>query len=145
MWWDAWQSEGMALESRQVSVFIDRPTAEVYEFTANPANLPQWAPGLCDSVEQIAGQWVAQSPFGRVVLVFAPPNDYGVLDHQVTVDSGQTFYNPMRVTDLDAGCELVFSVRRQPDLSDEQFATDSDAVLADLVRLKHLLEAAAVS
>jgi hypothetical protein len=130
----------MTSESRHVSVHIDRPAAEVYEYVSDPANIPQWAPGLGSAVEKVDGRWFVESPMGRVGLVFAPRNEYGVLDHDVTLPSGQVFYNPMRVTADGSGCEVVFTVRRQPDVTDEEFARDADAVAADLTRLKHVVE-----
>lgn len=130
----------MPLESRHISTHIDRLTDEVYEFASDPANLPQWAPGLCSSVEQVDGQWIAETGMGRIVLSFAPRNLFGVLDHDVTLPSGETVHNPMRVMPDDTGCEVVFSLRRQPGVSDDDFDRDADAVLADLTRLKQLLE-----
>jgi uncharacterized protein YndB with AHSA1/START domain len=132
----------MASESRHVSVHIDRPADEVYAYAANPANLPAWAPGLCTSVEQVDGRWIAESGMGRIVLEFAPDNPFGVLDHDVTVASGETFHNPVRVLPDGGGSELVFTLRRQPEMTDEDFARDAAAVLADLVALKRILEGA---
>jgi hypothetical protein len=79
----------------------------------------------------------------RQVVTFAPRNEFGVLDHDVTLPSGETFYNPMRVTVDGTGCEVVFTLRRQPDMSDEDFERDAGAVLADLITLKGVLEAGA--
>jgi hypothetical protein len=132
----------MASESRHVSVHIDRPADEVYAYAANPANLPASAPGLCTSVEQVDGRWIAESGMGRIVLEFAPDNPFGVLDHDVTVASGETFHNPVRVLPDGGGSELVFTLRRQPEMTDEDFARDAAAVLADLVALKRILEGA---
>ncbi len=44
---------------------------------------------------------------GRVALAFVPRNDFGVLDHDVTLPSGETVYNPMRVIADGTGCEVV--------------------------------------
>jgi hypothetical protein len=44
------------------------------------------------------------------------------------------------VTTDGGGCEIVFSLRRQAAMSDEEFERDADAVLSDLVRLKHRME-----
>jgi hypothetical protein len=63
-----------------------------------------------------------------------------VLDHTVTMPSGETFYNPMRVIPAAAGSEVVFTVRRGPTVSDEDFARDLGLVQADLERLKALVE-----
>jgi hypothetical protein len=128
--------------SRHVSEWIDRPAADVYEYASNPANLPNWAPGLGRSVENVDGQWFVETASGRVGVAFAEHNKYGVLDHDVTLPSGEVIYNPMRVVPNGDGCEVVFSVRRLPDMSDEDFARDAGLVQADLTRLKHLLEAA---
>ena len=127
-------------DSRHISTHIDRPVREVYEYASNPANLPAWAPGLCTSIEQVDGRWVADSPMGRIVVGFAPPNGFGVLDHDVTVESGETFHNPMRVIRNGAGCEIVFTLRRRPGTSDEDHDRDAEAVLADLVTLRRTME-----
>ncbi|MFI1094081.1 SRPBCC family protein [Streptomyces sp. NPDC020917] len=127
-------------ESRHLSTHIDRLAEEVYGYASDPANLPEWAPGLGSSVETVGGQWIVESPMGRVVVAFAARNEFGVLDHDVTLPSGETFHNPMRVTADGSGCEVVFTLRRQPGMSDEDFARDADAVFADLITLKHLME-----
>jgi hypothetical protein len=127
--------------SRHVSTYIDRPAKDVYTYASNPANLPEWAAGLGTSVERVDGDWVAESPMGRVVVKFAESNEYGVLDHDVTLPSGETVHNPMRVIPDGTGCEVVFTLRRRPEMTDDEFARDADAVQADLLTLKTLLEA----
>jgi len=131
----------MTSQSRHISTTIDRSAGETVDYAGNPANLPAWAAGLSGSVEFIDGQWVAESPMGRVVVEFAPANDFGVLDHRVTLPSGQTVDNPMRVIPDGEGCEVVFTVRRQEGMSDQEFDRDADAVRADLATLKRVLEA----
>lgn len=84
----------MTSESRHLSTVIERPTATVYGYAAEPANLAHWAAGLASTtVEQVDGQWVADSPMGRVTVTFAARNDFGVLDHVVTLPSGESVYN----------------------------------------------------
>lgn len=46
----------------------------------------------------------------------------------------------MRVTAAGIGSEIVFSLRRQPGVTDEDFERDADAVLADLIALKRKME-----
>ncbi|GIH18596.1 SRPBCC family protein [Rugosimonospora africana] len=130
----------MASESRQVSERIDRRVSEVYDFVVEPANVPRWAPGLGSSVENVDGRWFVDTPDGRAELAFVERNGFGVLDHYVTMSSGEVFYNPMRVVPDGDSCEVLFTVRRRPGLSDEDFARDAGAVQADLTRLKRLLE-----
>jgi hypothetical protein len=132
---------GVPPESRQISEWIDRRAAEVYEYASDPANLPQWAPGLGHSVANVDGQWFVETGSGRVAIAFAERNSFGVLDHEVTLSSGDVVYIPMRVVPLGDGCEVVFSVRRLPNMSDKDFARDAGLVQADLTRLKQILEA----
>lgn len=129
-----------ASNSRHVSTHIDRPAPEVYDYASDPTNLSEWAAGLGSSVERVDGQWIVESPMGRIVVGFAARNEFGVLDHDVTLPSGEIFYNPMRVTVDGTGCEVVFTVRRQPGVSDEDFERDANAVAADLMTLKRLME-----
>ncbi|MGH7320751.1 MAG: SRPBCC family protein [Candidatus Rokuibacteriota bacterium] len=126
---------------QHVSVSIARPPAEVYEFASDPRNLPRWASGLARSeVRRDGDAWVADAPFGKVRVRFAPRNAFGVMDHDVTLESGVTIHNPMRVVPNGQGSEFVFTLMRQPGTPDEQFARDKAAVEDDLKRLKDLLE-----
>jgi len=79
---------------------------------------------------------------GRVTVTFAPRNDFGVLDHHdVTLPSGETVYNPLRVLRDGDGCEVVFTIRQRPEMTDKDFKRDADAVAKDLATLKSLVEA----
>lgn len=132
----------MGSRSLHISIGIERPMSEVYDFAADPLNLPKWAAGLAGSeVERDEDQWFTESPMGRVTFTFAPRNDFGVLDHDVTLPSGEIVYNPLRVISDDDQCEVVFTLRRRPDMTDEAFARDAEAVGKDLATLKSILEA----
>jgi hypothetical protein len=131
---------GMASESRHLAVSIDRTAAEVYAYASNPANIPEWAPGLGSAVEQVDGTWFVQTPGGRVRLDYAAPNEHFVLDHDVTLPTGETVHNPFRVLPDGEASEVVFSLRRAPGMTDDDFDADAEAVLADLRRLKQIVE-----
>ena len=129
------------MEVRHISIFIARRPAEVYDFASDPTNLPRWAAGLARSeVRRDGDAWVADAPFGKVRMRFAERNTFGVMDHDVTLEAGVTVHNPMRVVPNGDGSEFVFTLIRQPAMSDEQFATDAAAVEHDLRTLKDLLE-----
>jgi hypothetical protein len=131
---------GMTSESWHISERIGRPADEVYAYASDPANVPRWAPGLGNSVAEVDGQWFVDTPTERVRLAFAPRNDLGVLDHYLTLDSGEVSYVPVRVIADEGGSEVIFTVRRRPDMTDDEFKADGDAVAADLARLKRILE-----
>jgi hypothetical protein len=134
----------MGAKSQHISISIDRPAVRVYDFAADPLNLPKWAAGLAGSrVEQDGDLWFTESPMGRVTFTFAPRNDFGVLDHDVTLPSGARVHNPLRViSDGRDACEVIFTLRQGPETTEEEFKRDADAVARDLATLKSRLETA---
>jgi hypothetical protein len=125
---------------QHISVSINRPPNEVYTFVANPENLPKWATGLSGSIKKVHGEWIADAPMGKVKIKFAEENKFGILDHEVALESGVTIYNPMRVIANGKGSEIFFTLIRQPEMSGEKFAQDARWVEKDLRKLKELLE-----
>ncbi|MGV9712074.1 SRPBCC family protein [Gordonia sp. NPDC003424] len=123
------------MHSRHLSVVIPAASAdEVYAFAADPDNLPRWAAGLAAGVRRVGDVLVVDSPMGEVTVTFAPANDFGILDHDVTLPDGTVVANPLRVLAHPDGAEVVFTVR-QRDLTDEQFEADCAAVERDLAAL----------
>jgi len=132
----------MVFDAVHVSTTIDRAADEVYAYASDPTNLPAWAHGLANrEVERVDDAWVVHSPLGRVTVEFAPPNEFGVLDHDVTLPSGEVVTNPMRVSANGDGCDVIFTVHRREGVGDAEFAADTEAVTTDLATLRRLLEA----
>jgi uncharacterized protein YndB with AHSA1/START domain len=126
---------------QHISVSIALPPAEVYEFASDPRNLPKWASGLARSeVRKDGDEWVADAPIGKVRVKFVERNSFGVMDHDVKLESGVSVHNVMRVIPNGEGSEFVFTLIRQPGTPDEQFAKDKATVENDLKTLKDLLE-----
>jgi hypothetical protein len=127
------------MTSQDIAVAVDRPAAEVARYARDPGNLPAWAAGLADGIEQVDGRWFATSPMGRVEVRFTS-DEPGVLDHDVVLPSGEVVHNPLRVVDDGDGCRVVFTLHRRPEMTDAEFAADAAAVTADLGRLRELVE-----
>ena len=130
----------MSTQTQHLSTYIDRSATAVYEYASDPANLPEWAAGLSGSIELVGGEWIAESPMGRITIEMAEPNNFGVIDHWVTLPSGERVYNPMRVVAHGEGCEVVFHLRRQPGTTDDAFEADAILISSDLATLKAILE-----
>ena len=130
----------LLMQSRYVAASIERSPEDVYRFTSDPRNLPEWAAGLAGRIERVGDEWHADSPLGKVKVRFAPANALGVLDHDVTLPSGESVHNPMRVMPNGSGSEVVFVLFRRPGVSEQDFESDVRAVTRDLETLKGLLE-----
>jgi hypothetical protein len=132
------------MESRHVSIWIEAAPEVVYDFASDPHEWPRWAAGLAQGgLRQTVDGWVADSPMGQVTVEFAPPNEFGVLDHVVRMPSGEAVYNPLRVVPGGVGeprCEVVFTVRRRAGMTDAELDADVAAVSSDLETLRQLLE-----
>ena len=127
-------------EVRHVSVSINRSPRDVYQFVSNMENLPRWASGLGSTIQNVGGEWLADSPMGRITIRFADRNELGVLDHDVILESGTSVHNPLRVVPNGSGSEVTFTLFRLPDVSEDKFAEDAKWVQKDLNTLKRLLE-----
>lgn len=112
------------MESRHISVHIERPVPDVYDYVSDPARMAEWAAGVD----------------GTSTVTFAPRNPYGVLDHDVRLASGETVHVPMRVTADGSGCEVVLTVRPRPGMTERDMDADAEAVRADLATLKKNME-----
>jgi hypothetical protein len=128
------------LSSRTLSVSIRCSPGKVYEFVTNPENLPKWAQGLGQSVRKQGPDWMVDTPQGPMKIRFADKNRFGVMDHYVTTPAGVEVYVPMRVLANGSGSEVIFTLFRLPDMSDEKYAEDMRLVDRDLRALKDLLE-----
>jgi hypothetical protein len=129
------------LDVRNITVSIRRSPRDVYAFVANGENIPRWAAGLGSGIRRDDDGWIAQGPLGEVRVHFAPPNDLGVADHDVTLPSGETVHNPVRIIPNRAGSTVIFSILRRRGVSGREFDKDIEAVQKDLNTLKGLLEA----
>jgi hypothetical protein len=127
-------------ETRNLSVSIERDAGAVYAFLSLPENFAKWASGL-GSLHRANGQWIAETADGPMIVRFSESNAFGVLDHWVSPPSGVQIYIPLRVVRNSSGCELVFTLFRQPDMDQARFEADAQWVMRDLKAAKQLLEA----
>ncbi|WP_312360828.1 SRPBCC family protein [Agrobacterium sp.] len=130
------------MQSRIIHLSVEKPWAQVYGFASDPRNMPRWAAGLGGGLKLDGNDWIADGgPLGEVRVNFAPTNEFGVIDHVVTLPDGLKVYNALRVTPNGSGAEVSFTLLRLDGMTDEDFEEDAKAITADLETLKSLLEA----
>lgn len=129
------------LPARIIHTSIARNWREVYDFMADPNNMAQWARGLGAGLRPDGADWIADGGvLGEVRVRFAPRNDFGVVDHDVTMQTGEIVHNAMRVVPNGDGAEVTFTLLRREDMDDTMFEADAAAVTKDLETLRSLLE-----
>ncbi len=128
-------------KSKHVSISINCTPQKVYSFASNGENLTKWAAGLSRSSVKKSGEfWICESPMGTVKVKFATQNSFGVMDHDVTLPSGEVNHNPFRVFENDNGSEVIFTLYKRSQMSDQDFEKDALMIKKDLESLKSLLE-----
>jgi hypothetical protein len=128
------------LKVQYISITINRSFDEVNDYLSVPANFEQWAAGLGKGFRQVSGEWVFEAGESIAKIRFSDKNPFGVADHYVYPQPDVEIYVPMRVVPNEDGSEVIFTLFRQPEMTDKQFADDQAAVRRDLERLKAILE-----
>lgn len=124
-----------------IHITIARSWQAVYDYASKPDNMPHWASGLSTTMLKDGDDYVAEGgPVGAIRIRFAPDNALGVIDHQVTLESGTSVYNALRVVPNGAGAEVMFTLLQLPGMHEETFRQDALHVRRDLERLKAILE-----
>jgi hypothetical protein len=126
--------------SRTLSISIQRPQEQVYDYILDLARFPDWATSFCLSIWEEDGKWIMQTPEGPAAIRFVERNKFGVLDHVVSPGSGPETPVSMRAITNGSGCEVLFTIFQSPAMSDEQFRNDADMVMRDLLTLRSVLE-----
>jgi uncharacterized membrane protein len=126
-----------------VHISILAPRQRVIAFLSDMNNWKTWAPWVRSVSRLSARDWTLETDAGPMRVHFVEWNSLGVLDHQVTLASGVTVLNSMRVLANGSGSELVMVVFQSPGASAEEFERDVQAVRDDLGRIKKVAEAVA--
>jgi len=129
------------LPARTYSVSIRQDWRSLYERIWHPEFFPKWASGLSESeLRQDRGEWVADGPEGPIRVRFTEHNEYGVMDHFVDTGEGNRVHIPLRIVQNGEGAEVLLTLFRQPEMTDEKFSADAKWIMRDLRALKALVE-----
>lgn len=129
------------LPARIIHRSINCDWHKVYAFASMPENMPFWASGLASGLAPAGEDWIADGgPIGKVRVRFAPKNEYGVIDHSVTMPNGLVVNNALRVVPNADGAEVIFTLLHLPGMDDAAFEADAAHVAHDLETLKELME-----
>lgn len=128
--------------SLTITISIDRPHRDVYEFLAEPRNLPTWTTGIQRMEHRQGNDWAAILGDRELIFRYTPRNEYGVLDYSIRgPGEDRPHVVPTRVFANDAGAELTITHYQRPGMTDDEFQSEAEWIRADFLTLKALLEA----
>jgi hypothetical protein len=113
------------LRSKTINISINRDPKPVYEFVLNPENLSRWASMAFQSIKQLNGEWIAETPQGPAKVRLTKRNEFEVLDHYMKTSSGvEDVFVPMHVVRNGNGSEIIFTLFETEDMPEEKYAED---------------------
>ncbi|MBS3847180.1 hypothetical protein PSC71_02475 [Devosia sp. J2-20] len=130
------------LKARTLTVLINRPIQDVYDFLVEPANLARWTlvgPGQAEP-EEGPLVWSFDGPHGLVLVRFTPRNAFFVLDYSLQSGPHVWQSSSVRLIRNGNGCVLTHTSVQQPLVSDAVFASEEEWLYSDLLVLKTLME-----
>ncbi len=124
----------MQQKSRTITFSVNRKTGEVFDAILNIP--PKMFP---DAVKNNDGWWMFQGPHGEAKLKFRENAELGILDH-VFEDSDGKWDVPMRVVSNGEFSEVIVTLFKPPNFSDELFEERAKEIEGIMQKMKEAIE-----
>lgn len=131
------------MRSDTQTVTIPASYEQVFDFLANPENLPRWAVGFAREVRRDGEGWIVSTGHGEVPVRYETDARLGVIDARLEVAPGVEVFGRSRLVPNGDGVEYVFTMFQAPGMSDEVFAGQVAALTDELQVLRALFHARA--
>jgi len=129
------------MKTNTQSVSIDASPEHVFDFVANPENLPKWAVGFARSITREGDDWVVETASGPARIRYVTDPSLGVVDFHFCPAPGVELAAYSRVVPNGEGAEYQFLQLQPPGMSDETFAGQIEALGEELVVLRSIFRA----
>ena len=103
------------IRSRTISIFVNRKTGDTFDAILNSP--PKMMP---DAKMTSDGWWSFSTPRGNARLKFNENKSLGILDHMF-IDKESKWDVPMRIVSSDDESEVIITLIKPDELTDEQF------------------------
>ena len=124
----------MEEKSRTISLTVNKKTGEVFDAILNIP--PKMFP---DAIKNNDGWWMFQGPCGKAKLKFRENEKFGILDH-IYEDPDGKWDVPMRVVPSGDVAEVIITLNKPHDLTDESFLMKVKEVEGILQKMKEAIE-----
>ena len=120
--------------SRTISIMVKKKTGDAFDaiLQVPPKMMP-------DAKINDDGWWSFTGPHGKSKLKFNENKSLGILDHQY-IDEESTWDVPMRVISNGDFSEVVITLNKPVELSDEQFDKRMTEIGEMVVSMKNIIE-----
>jgi len=122
------------------TISIHSTPDKVVDFLSDPMNLPRWAVGFAKSVRLDESRWIVTTGNAEMGVRIMTDRGAGVVDFFISPAPGMEGLAASRVVPTANGVEYIFTQFQAPDMPDEVFAKNVQALTRELSVLKALLE-----
>ncbi len=123
-------------------VTIEAAPSAVFEFVANPENLPHWAVGFCRSIRRDTGdRWVVTTASGEVPIQCELSEAARTIDFRFSPAPGLEATAYSRVVPNGDGAEYVFTQFQLSGMPNAMFEAQVRALAGELQVLRGLMHA----
>ena len=120
--------------SRTISITVNKKTGDAFDAILQ---IPQKM--MPDATMNSDGWWSFTGPHGKSKLKFSENKSFGILDHQY-IDEESTWNVPMRVVSSGDFSEVVITLTKPDELTDEQFDQRISEIGEMVVSMKNIIE-----
>ena len=122
------------IRSRTISITVNKKTGDAFD-----AILQVPPKMMHDAKIGVDGWWSFTGPHGKSKLKFNENKSLGILDHQY-IDEESSWDVPMRVISNGDFSEVVITLNKPDELSDEQFDQRMSEIGEMVVSMKNIIE-----
>ena len=131
-----------AARSDTRSVTIEAPPREVFEFVADPRNLPYWAVGFCRSIRHdTQDRWLVTTAAGEIAMRYETNEAARTIDFRFAPADGIEAAAFSRVVSNGHGLVYVFTQFQLDDMPNEAFEAQVRALVGELEVLRGVIHA----
>lgn len=120
--------------SRTVSITVEKKTGDAFD-----AILQLPSKMMPDARITSDGWWSFTGPYGKSKLKFHENRSLGILTHQY-IDEESSWTVPMRVISNGDFSEVVITLNKPEELTDEQFDRRMSEISDMMTSMKHIIE-----
>ncbi len=128
------------MKAHTETITIQTEWKKVFDFMANPANLPKWAVVFCRGLRSEGSEWIVTTPDGEMKIRYNADAKRGIIDMYVSSEPGVESPAFTRVVPNGQGSEYIFTLFQPPGIPDEAFAGQIKGLKQEFGVLKDLME-----
>ena len=120
--------------SRTIAITVEKKTGDAFDAILKipPKMMP-------DAQLNDSGWWSFTGPYGKSMLKFNENKSLGILDHQY-VDEESSWDVPMRVVSNGDVSEVLITLNKPDEITDEQFDLRVDEISTMFNSMKNIIE-----